>query len=139
MTNRERAMRLLHYEPVDRLPAVHFGYWQELLFEWADQGQIPRDLAEGWGDGNECDAALDRLIGWDFNWSRTVGARNRLLPPFESRVLEVLPDGSRRVLSGSGIIERHKPGVTSIPSEDDYLLKDRKVFESEFLPRMRFS
>ena len=102
-------------------------------------GSDPPGPGRRLADGNECDAALDRLIGWDFNWSRTVGARNQLFPPFESRVLEVLPDGSRRVLSGSGIIERHKPGVTSIPSEDDYLLKDRKVFESEFLPRMRFS
>ena len=34
MTNRERAMNILHYKPVDRLPAVHFGYWKELLEEW---------------------------------------------------------------------------------------------------------
>lgn len=139
MTNRERAMRLLHFEPVDRLPAVHFGYWTELLSEWADLGKIPRELADGWGDGNECDIALDRMIGWDFNWSHTVGAASGLSPAFESRVLEELPDGSRRVLSASGIIERHKPGVTSIPSEDDYLLKDRKAFEELYLPKMRFS
>ena len=31
MNNRERAMNILHYKPVDRLPAVHFGYWGELL------------------------------------------------------------------------------------------------------------
>ena len=37
MTNRERAMNILHYQPVDRMPAVHFGYWAELLTEWADR------------------------------------------------------------------------------------------------------
>ena len=139
MNNRERAMRVLHYEPVDRLPAVHFGYWAELLTEWADLGKIPRELAVDNGDGSEKDQALDRLIGWDFNWSHTVGPVSGLSPAFESKVLEVLPDGSRRVLSPSGIIERHKPGVTSIPSEDDYLLKDRKAFEELFLPKMRFT
>ena len=36
MLNRERAYNLLHYKNVDRLPAVHFGYWGELLNEWAD-------------------------------------------------------------------------------------------------------
>ena len=46
MTNRERAMNILHYKPVDRLPAVHFGYWRELLVEWAEQGKIPAELAE---------------------------------------------------------------------------------------------
>ena len=44
MTNRERAMNILHYKPVDRLPAVHFGYWPELLAEWAEQGTIPAEL-----------------------------------------------------------------------------------------------
>ena len=46
MTNRERAMNILHYKPADRMPAVHFGYWEELLAEWADQKKIPKELAE---------------------------------------------------------------------------------------------
>ena len=29
-------MNLLHFKPVDRVPAVHFGYWPELLTEWAE-------------------------------------------------------------------------------------------------------
>ena len=37
MTNRERALNILHYKPADRLPAVHFGYWRELLDEWVEQ------------------------------------------------------------------------------------------------------
>lgn len=37
MTNRERAMNILHFQPTDRFPAVHFGYWSELLTEWAEQ------------------------------------------------------------------------------------------------------
>ncbi len=139
MTNRERAMNILHYKQADRLPAVHFGYWPELLQEWAEQGKIPQNLAEHWGDGNETDAEIDKLIGWDFNWFRTVGADNGLRPHFESKVLETLPDGSQRVLSGNGIIEKIKPGITSIASEDDYLLKDREAFEELFLPKMQYS
>ena len=65
MTNRERALNLLHFKPVDRLPAVHFGYWPELLVEWAEQGKIPARLSQGWGDGNDKDMELDKLIGWD--------------------------------------------------------------------------
>lgn len=138
MTNRERAMNILHYKAADRLPAVHFGYWGELLTEWAEQGKIPRELAGNVGDGNNNDRELDRLIGWDFNWSYTRGANNGLSPRFEEKVLEVLPDGTKRVLNGMGVIERIKPGITSIPSEDDYLLKDRDAFEALFRPKMQY-
>ncbi len=138
MTNRERAMNILHYKPVDRLPAVHFGYWSELLTEWAGQGKIPRNLAEGNYDGSAKEAELDKLIGWDFNWYRCVGTANHLMPSFEPKVLEVFPDGSRRVQNRDGLIERHKPGKTSIPSEDDYLLKDREAFETLYRPKMQY-
>ena len=138
MTNRERALNKLHFKPVDRMPAVHFGYWPELLTEWAEQGKIPKDLAVGNYDGSEKERELDRMIGWDFNWNRLAGSNNHLLPPFESKTLETLPDGSVRIQNGDGNIERIKPGVTSIPSEDDFLLKSREVFEKEYRPRMQY-
>ncbi|MBO7151066.1 MAG: hypothetical protein J6V82_04870 [Clostridia bacterium] len=139
MTGRERAMNILHYKPVDRLPAVHFGYWAELLVEWAEQGKIPPHLANTPNDGGEKERELDALIGWDFGWGYNTGARMGLMPPFEKKVLEELPDGSRRVQNGDGLIERVKPGRTSIPSEDDYLLKDRRAFEELYLPKMQFT
>ena len=138
MTNLERAMNILHYQPADRLPAVHFSYWPELLTEWAAQGKIPQELAVGNHDGSAKEAELDRIIGWDFNWNYVVGTNNGLYPAFESKVLEVLPDGSRRVQNRNGLIERIKPGITSIPSEDDYLLKDREAFETLYRPKMQF-
>lgn len=140
MTNRERAMNILHFRPVDRFPAVHFGYWSSLLEEWAQQGKIPKELAEqGNRDGSEADRELDRLIGWDFNWSQVRGTDNGLRPRFEYRELEVLPDGSRRVQNEVGLIERIKPGVVSIPSEDDYILKDREAFETLYRPKMQYA
>ncbi|MBQ2706918.1 MAG: hypothetical protein IJF67_01535 [Clostridia bacterium] len=138
MTNRERALNLLHYKPVDRIPAVHFGYWRELLYEWAAQGHIAKELADRWGDSNDADRALDKLIGWDFDWACTRGANMGLSPAFEAKVLEELPDGTRRVQSRTGMIERVKPGITSIPSEDDYLLKDRAAFEELYRPKMQY-
>ncbi len=140
MTNRERAMNILHFKPVDRMPAVHFGYWKELLYEWAEQGHISKELAKAWGDGNEADHELDKIIGWDFNWANRIqGVTLKINPFFEEKVLEVLPDGCRRVQTVFGVIERFKPGVRSIPSEDDYLLKDREAFETLFKPKMQFS
>ena len=140
MTNRERAMNLLHFKPVDRLPAVHFGYWSELLTEWAEQGKIPKELAEkGNVDGSKMDEEIDKLIGWDFNWFRCAGADIGLRPGFGNTILEILPDGTKRIQNNDGLIEKIKPGVTSIPSEDDYLLKDREAFETLYKPKMQFT
>ena len=139
MTNRERAMNLLHYKSVDRLPAVHFGYWEELLVEWAEQGKIPKDLALSWSDGNDADREIDKILGWDFNWYTTVSGITGLYPPFERKVLKEFPDGTQCIQSRTGLIERVKPGISSIPSEDDYQLKDRKAFEELYLPKMQFS
>ncbi|MBQ8301964.1 MAG: hypothetical protein IJX97_00245 [Clostridia bacterium] len=140
MTTRERCMNILHYKSADRMPAVHFGYWAEVLDEWAEQGHISKELAQGarW-DGSKGQRELDKILGWDCNWYNCVGANSGLFPAFEKKVLEVLPDGSQRVVTPCGVIEKIKPGVVSIPSEDDYLLKDRDAFEELFKPKMQFS
>lgn len=140
MNNRERALNILHYQPADRLPAVHFGYWPELLMEWAEQGKIPKDMPIGMGYGDSCpnDLELDKIIGWDFCWQNCVGPDKSLHPYFEHKILETLPDGSMRVQNPLGIIERVKPGVHSIPSEDDYLLKDREAFETLYRPKIQY-
>ena len=137
--NKTRALDILHYKEVDRLPAVHFGYWPELLEEWAEQGHIPRELAENNYDGSEKDRELDKLLGWDHNWLCAFGANNGLFPAFEYKELEHLPDGFVRIQNPDGLIERIRPGTTSIPAEDDYQLKDRKAFEELYRPKMLFS
>ena len=135
MTPRELCYNILHYKPAERLPAVRFGYWPDLLREWADQGHITHEQA---GHRFVAEAELDRLIGWDFPWYCTTASHMGLYPPFEEKELETLPDGSKRILTAKGVIERVKPGITSIPSEDDYLMKDREAFETLFKPRMRY-
>lgn len=138
MTNKERALNILRYKKSDRMAAVHFGYWTELLQEWAEQGNIPRELLKGYYDGSPQDKEIDKIIGWDFNWYNTVSGSIRLDPSFEYRVLEILPDGFRRVQNPEGLIERIREGAGSIPAEDDYQLKDREAFESLYKPKMQF-
>lgn len=140
MTTRERCLNILHYKGVDRMPAVHFGYWQELLYEWAEQGHITKEMAIGArADGSAVQQELDKIIGWDCTWHNGGFSDKGLRPKFEQKVLETLPDGSQRVQTGNGVIERIKPGIVSIPSEDDYLLKDREAFETLFKPKMQFT
>ncbi len=138
MTNRERVVNLLHYRPVDRLPAIHFGYWIELVREWEEQGKIPKGLSDGHLKTPDMERELDKLIGWDCSWSNTYGTGCGLSPTFEQKVLETLPDGTQRVQTWRGLVERIRPGIASIPSEDDYLLKDRQSFEELYRPKMQY-
>ena len=90
MTPRELCYNILHYKPAERLPAVRFGYWPDLLREWADQGHITHEQAS---HRFVAEAELDRLIGWDFPWYCTTASHMGLYPPFEQKELETLPDG----------------------------------------------
>ncbi len=143
MTNRQRVKAILHYEDYDRMPIVHFGYWDELLQKWAAEGYVEPEEIEGVEDGNEKESAISDKLGFDFNWF-TVYRDNStplssLYPQFERKVLETLPDGKIKVLNNYGVIEMEKPGARSIPSEVDHLLKDRKSWEELFKPRLQYS
>ena len=132
-------MNILHYKKADRMPAVHFGYWIELLQEWAEQGHIPAELLKNYYDGSASDKEIDKIIGWDFNWYNTAGGINSLFPMFEHKVLEKLPDGFLRIQNPHGLIERIREGANSIPAEDDYQLKDRKSYEELYKPKLQFT
>ena len=107
MTTRERCLNILHYKDVDRLPAVHFGYWGELLIEWAEQGHISMEMAKGAvHDGSPIQRELDKIIGWDCTWHNCVYPKLGLSPTFEKKILETLPDGSQRVQTAKGVIEK---------------------------------
>jgi uroporphyrinogen decarboxylase len=140
MTNRERAAAVLHYEPCDRLPLVHFGFWRGItLNRWAEQGRLSMDLAQAWSDGNEADREVTRLLGFDFNWQNVFQPDRGLRPPFDRTVVAELPDGSKHVRGGDGVTNLERPGAGSIPAEIDHLLRDRDSWEEHYEPRYQWA
>jgi hypothetical protein len=143
MNNRGRVRAILNYESYDRMPVVHFGYWEEVLQKWVDEGHLKKDEIDGVVDGNEKEIAISKKLGFDFNWMTVFGDKSSVLssvyPQFEREVLEELPDGKIKVLNEYGVIEIEKPGSRSIPTEVDHLLKDRKSWEEHFKPRLQYS
>ena len=139
MNDRERTQAILHYREYDRLPLVHFGFWQETLEKWAAEGHLTAREAETWKDGNPTDVLITRKLGFDFNWANCFAPTTRLLPPIERRVLEEHPDGSRQVLTCNGAVVIEKDGASGIPPEVDHILKGRKEWDEFFLPRLQFS
>jgi hypothetical protein len=139
MDNRTRTLAILNYEPYDRLPLVHFGYWAETLQKWAAEGHLSAEQARDHRDGNAVDVALNERLGFDFCWCNVFGWNTRLEPPLERRLLEQRPDGSQVILNEDGVSVIEKPGLVSIPTEVDHLLKGRKEWEQLYKPRLQYS
>ncbi|HOC02939.1 MAG TPA: uroporphyrinogen decarboxylase family protein [bacterium] len=139
MTNRERVKSILHYEDYDKMPLVHFGFWTETLQLWASQGYIRKEIAENWGDGNSFDDEISKILGFDFDWYSVFHPKLGLLPAFENKIIEELPDGTKKILNGEGVITLYRPGAGSIPADVDHLLKDRKSWEQLYLPKLQWS
>ena len=103
MNNRERFNAIMHYENYDRMPVVHFGYWDELLEKWMQEGHITKEERMTYGDGNPTDDAINKRLGFDYGFSQQAGGANGLFPPFEHKVLERFPD----VFEFEGGVEGH--------------------------------
>lgn len=138
MTNRENAMAVLRYQRYDRLPVVHFGFWNETLDKWRDEGHITGGEASGWSDGNEHDLSIAAKLGFDFDWCTIFNPKTGLFPEFERTVLEELGGGRRKVLNRYGAIELESDGAGSIPAEFDHTLKDRESWERHYRPRLEY-
>jgi len=139
MNHRERIKAILNYQSYDRMPIVHFGFWDQTLEKWAIEGHITQEEARGWADGNQVDMEIGWKLGFDFNWYRIYSWKNGLYPQFNRQILKEHPDGRREVLDENGAIIIEKPGVTSIPEEVGHTLVDRKSWEEHYLPRLQFS
>ena len=139
MTHRDRTLALLRYQPYDRLPIVHFGYWTETLVKWQEQGHLTQEEVSNFSDGSPMDFVISGRLGFDFNWQQMYMPHGGLNPPMESKVVEEFPDGSRHILNGNGVIFLEKPNAGSIPAEIDHLLKDRESWETHFKSRYQWS
>ncbi len=139
MNHRERAMAVLRYQTYDRLPVVHFGFWQETMEKWEQEGHLKAGTAQMWGDGNETDRYMTQQLGFDFNWSTTFGGNTSLFPTFEQKVVRTLPDGSRHVQNHEGMVVLQKEGAGSIPMEIGHLLEDRDAWEALYKPKLQWS
>ncbi|MCX7044861.1 MAG: hypothetical protein NTX50_05135 [Candidatus Sumerlaeota bacterium] len=127
MTLRERWRRVMHYQTVDRLPNMEFGYWAETLPVWHGQG-LPPEVND--------EASAYEYFGIE-NWRCAPVDVMGLRPVFEHKILE---ENDRYTVyrDTTGSTQRiNKTGYKSIPQHIDFLLKDRKAWEEEYKPRLQ--
>ncbi len=125
MTHRERWLRTMHFEPVDHVPDEEFGYWENTLTLWHEQG-LPREIDSLW--------KADVFFGFaPRGW---IPVHQGLLPGFERKVLD---DTGEHILiqdEEGATCEIHSSGQDSIPHFIDFLLKGREEWEREFKWRL---
>ena len=140
MTNRQRLKAVLNYEKYDRMPVVHFGYWDVLLEKWVSEGHLKPAEIEHCYDGSPADMKLNEKLGFDFNYHRTSGTGlSSLLPAFEPKRVKENADGSYEYLNPDGMIVLMREGAGSIPAEVGHTLTDRAAWEEQYLPRLQYS
>lgn len=138
MTNRERALAVLRYESYDRLPIVHFGFWNETLAKWHQEGHVTFEEMSTWEDGSPADKTIGEKLGFDFNWASCYQPHIDLFPKFERHLVEILPDGARKVRNDEGVVVLEKDEAGSIPAEIEHLLTTRQDWEEHYLPRLQW-
>jgi uroporphyrinogen decarboxylase len=139
MTNRDRALAVLRYQPVDRLPLVHFGVLRETREIWTSQGHISDTEARNANDGTPEEDAMAGRLGFDFNWQNMFHTHGELSPCFKREVVARFPDGTEHVRTENGAVAVNTPGGGSIHAEVDHTLKDRRSWEEHFRHRLQWS
>jgi uroporphyrinogen decarboxylase len=132
MNNRERFNATMHYGPRDRTPITDFGFWEETLPLWHEQG-LPKRIKFSYSKSNHLD-----YFGMDWGidaMSRTTEVRIGLTPGFRAKVLE--DRGEEEVVQqGDGVrVLRHK-FMSSIPQHQGHLLTDRESWHKYYKPRL---
>ena len=145
MNHRERVKSIMHYEDYDAMPVVHFGYWQETLEKWIQEGHIslsPEEVTAALIDGSDEEMALSKKLGFDFNWYTVLADKAgwiSLYPKFEKKIIKDLGGGAYHLQNEDGMIVLQRAGAGGIPSEIGYTLVDRRSWEELYLPKLQFS
>ena len=123
MTDRERLLATLRYQPVDRVPDYEFGAWEQTIDRWHGEG-LPEHLTDYWG------AIPEHFHTDDFRHGPNLGLNVGLCPPFEHKVLEEKGDHIV-VQDGDGAIaEMIRPELgASIPHYLQHSLATRADWE----------
>jgi len=126
MTERERFLRTMRFQPVDRIPLMEMGVWDETLERWHHEG-LPkwvmhlRHLEDYLG--------LDR--SFNVNW---LPIHDRIYPYFERQVVEET-ETDQIIRDEVGVLYRQRKHHKTIPQYLRFPVEDEADYE-RLLPRL---
>jgi uroporphyrinogen decarboxylase len=148
MMTRKWVNALLHYESVDQLPVMHFGFWPQTLEKWIQEGHITeaeydplRGLGQSARDGTEAELRIAQKLGFDDNVMVYIGQKTSwyhspLYPPFEQKIVRQLDDNHFVKIDCDGVFVEDRQGAQSIAAEIDHSAKNRESWEKNYAPRL---
>lgn len=132
ITNRQRFLATMHYQPRDRAPITDFGFWEETIPLWHTQG-LPKKIHFSYRKSNHLS-----YFGMDFGideLSHSTDLRLGLKPAFRVRILE--EQGEHEVVQqADGVRVLRQKTMGSIPQHQGHLLTDRASWEKHYKPRL---
>ncbi len=114
LTHRERWRRTLSFQPVDHVPDEEFGYWDDTLRRWHDEG-LPREI--------NTNARADLYFG--FAPRRNVPANVHMLPGFRERILEESGEHVLKLDADGATCLVNRSGASTIPRFLKYAISGR--------------
>lgn len=132
LTSRERFVRTMHYQQVDYISHLEFGYWDELKDQWLLEGHLPNGMRQP--DGTIPDYLVEEYFGVE--QFAGLGPRLGAWPLRPIQVLEET-ETTRTYRDGLGVLSQVKiQGTHTIPHFLEFPIRDRttwQAFRDEFL------
>jgi len=128
MNDRQRFHATMNYQPRDRSPIMDFGFWDETLPIWHEQG-LPTHVNR---------LTSDAFFGMDAGieaGQRVVGTVSGLAPTFEEKTLEDRGEYELRQ-QADGVQVLRRKFLSSIPLPVSHKLTDRESWREHFAPKL---
>jgi uroporphyrinogen decarboxylase len=126
MIERERFLRTMAFQPVDRIPLMEMGVWDETLDRWHNEG-LPK-----WVTGlRQVEAYLDLDVSFNVNW---LPITDGIYPRFKRRVIEKT-ETEEVVVDGAGVTYRQRRYHRTIPQYLRFPVENEADYE-QLLPRL---
>jgi len=126
LNDRERFLRYMSFEPVDRIPLMEMGFWTETLERWHHEG-LPKWVTHD----RHAEAYLNLDLSFNRNW---LPISNGLYPPFEPEVLEET-ENEQIVSDENGVVYRQRKHHRTIPQYIRLPVENESDYE-KLLPRL---
>ena len=128
MNERQRFNATMHYQPVDRCPMADYGFWDETIPTWQEQG-LPAEINK---------ANIHAFLGVDYNVDDlydTTGVDVKWYPKFPEIQLE--DRGEHEVIQqDDGVQVLRRKFMSSIPHPVRHLLSDRQSWNEHYKRRL---
>lgn len=129
MNHRERFLRTLRYQVVDRVPDYEFSAWEQTIHRWHQEGNLPVEY-------NDSLTAIEDYfhtddVGFGHHlFEPSLPGNIGLLPSFEDKVLEEKGDHIIAQDANGAIVEMIRPELgASVPRVLRHVIETRKDWE----------